>query len=122
MVSVSRSPKTYPGLQSWVDWENGAPASTGSTASEDQGAATNGYINSIATGLFANLGAQLCRVTQNTTYCDYAYNSAQWLDRFTVNSDGLVIDGLTGPTCTLSDPGSLYNCEVVCDRKKNGSI
>ena len=50
-------------------------------------------------------------MTKNDTYCDYAYNSAQWIDRFTLTSDGLVIDGLTGPTCALSSPDSLYSCK-----------
>ena len=80
------------------DWRNGVP---GDAAEAD--ATNDPAVNAVSTGLYAWLGAELCRETKDQSYCTNAYNSVWWLDRFMVNPDGLLWDHIAGDTCEVTD-------------------
>lgn len=108
-----------------VDWVNG-----GNPAGDSLNAAAQSTINAVSTGTHALLGAELCRITNDTGYCDKALASAQWLDRHMIAHDGYLFDNLDLKTCAITDwkftceplllsdetlltcrqPGSLHRC------------
>lgn len=70
----------------------------------------NQGLASVSTGNYALLSAELCRVTGNTTYCDYALTSLQWLDNLLMQSSGLVNDGINAD-CTYT--GGPLTCKFA---------
>ena len=66
-------------------------------------------VNAVSSGLYALLGAELCRVTGDQTYCEIAYRSMQWIDRFLVEPSGLVYDHINGSSCVVTN--WTFTCE-----------
>lgn len=81
-----------------ADWQNGTPNLTTDDPFAMQ-AASQPNINAVSTGLHALLGAELCRLTKNTTYCDYASSSMHWIDRVLLSPNHLIDDNVNGSTC-----------------------
>lgn len=83
------------------DWQNGCPSAPD--------AQENPNVNAVSTGLYALVGASLCRLTGNMTYCDRAYASLQWIDRILRDDQGLIYDHIIGTSCELVS--WLYACQ-----------
>ena len=81
-----------------ADWVNG-----GNPTPEGVNAAAHPSVNAVSTGNFALLGAELCRVTKDMSYCDRSYESANWLDRHMKASDGYLVDNINGKDCHVTD-------------------
>ena len=90
-----------------VDWVNGGiPPATPLT----ENAARNSHVNAVSTGNYALLASDLCRVTGNMTYCEYASSAAEWVDRHMLDPDThLVWDHLNGTTCEVMTKA--WTCE-----------
>ncbi|ORX35268.1 glycosyl hydrolase family 76-domain-containing protein [Kockovaella imperatae] len=89
-----------------VYWMNGAPMDP------NQGGAGDPDVNAVSSGLFALLGAELCRITGDQVYCDRAYEAIQWIDRFLVRPDGLIYDHINGTSCEVKDWTFTYNAAL----------
>lgn len=81
-----------------TDWVNG-----GNPTSEGLNPAAHSSVNAVSTGNFALLGAELCRVTKDMSYCHRSYESAQWLDRHMKADDGYLVDNINGKDCHVTD-------------------
>lgn len=87
-----------------LDWVNG-----GNPPSDSLNAAANTGVNAVSTGLYALLGAELCRITKDTSYCDRTLTSLVWLDNHLVSPSGLIWDGITGDACKVTE--WTFTCE-----------
>jgi len=90
-----------------VYWQNGGvpPTDNGGEA-----VASQPDVNSVSTGLYALLSAELCKVTGTTSYCDRAYKSMRWIDDHMLNpANNLLWDHLNATNCALSD--YTFTCE-----------
>ncbi|CAK5283627.1 unnamed protein product [Mycena citricolor] len=59
-------------------------------------------INSITTGLFVTLSAFLAEATGNSMYTNAAVQSATWIKTQMINSNQLVLDGMSARDCSRS--------------------
>lgn len=74
------------------------------------------YKNTIANGIFFNLGARLARYTNNATYADWATKTYQWLEGVGyIDAEYNVFDGAhTGTNCTKIDEAQFsYTAAVL---------
>lgn len=81
----------------------------GNPASDSLNAAAHDSLNAVSSGNHALLGAELCRVTGDMSYCDKALTSIQWVTNHLVSPDGFVYDNLKAKDCAITK--WVFTCE-----------